>query len=113
MAVGNGKPEWARAFVEEEGVDFPVYTDPARLTYKAFGMKSGVRAVNARVGKHGARAAAAGFHQTKTRGSASQAGGIIAFDGDGTVVYEHIEAEIGDLCDLDDLLTALRAVNPG
>lgn len=72
-------------------------------------MKRGARAVlNPKVSKHGARAAASGFRQTKTRGDATQIGGVLAFAPDGSVVFEHIENEAGDLCDLDELLTALR-----
>lgn len=110
MAIGNGKPHWGKAFVEEEGIDFPVFTDPSRESYKAFGMKRGFRAVTgAKTMKHGARAAAGGFRQTKTKGDATQIGGVLVIDGDGTVVWEHIEQEAGDLCDFGELIAALQA----
>jgi hypothetical protein len=73
-------------------------------------MKRGALAVlSPKVTKHGARAAASGHRQTKTRGDATQIGGVVVFAADGEPIWEHIENEAGDLCDLDELLTALEA----
>jgi hypothetical protein len=108
IAIGNGHAHWARAFIEEEGVDFPVYVDPSRESYDVFGMKRGVfEGMNLRTLGHGRRARRAGFRQTAVRGDPTQNGGVVVFDENGDVVYAHVEAETGDLANLDDVIAAL------
>ena len=63
--------------------------------------------LNARTVAHGARAVAAGHHQTSTRGDGYQNGGVVVIDADGALLYRHVEREAGDLADLDDVMEAL------
>ena len=86
-----------------------LYVDPSRETYKSWDMKRGPATVTGpRTLAHAARATAAGFRQSATRGSVTQIGGVIVFAADGTVLYEHIESEAGDIADYNEVLHALR-----
>lgn len=108
VAIGNGHERWARAFIEEEGVDFPVYVDPSRASYEHFGMKRGMSEVfGPKSVKHSMRAMSQGHFQTKTRGDAFQNGGVVVIDDEGEIVYRHVEDEAGDLADLDEVIAAL------
>lgn len=109
VAIGNGHEHWARAFIEDEGVTFPVYVDPGRSSYEHFGMRRGVSQVlGPRSVKHSLRAMSQGHFQSQTRGDALQNGGVIVLDESGDIVYEHIENEAGDLADLDEVIAALN-----
>lgn len=57
--------------------------------------------------RHGRRARQAGFRQTAVRGDPTQNGGVVVFDENGELIYAHIEAQTGDLADLDDVIAAL------
>lgn len=108
IAIGNGQAHWAEAFIEDEDIDFPVYVDPGRRAYADFGMKRSLMGVlGPKSVKHGVRAMKNGHYQTQTRGDAFQNGGVIVLDANGDIVYEHIEAEAGDLADLDEVIAAL------
>lgn len=108
IAIGNGNAHWAKSFIEDEKVEFPVYVDPGRLTYEHFGMRRSLtRVFGPRSIRHGMRAMKGGHFQTQTRGDAFQNGGVIVLDAAGNIVYEHIEAEAGDLADLDEVIAAL------
>ena len=110
IAVGNGSAYWGKAFVAEEKVDYPVFTDPGKRSYDAFGMKRSVLGVlKMKVLSHGKRATKKGFKQTRVRGDPFQLGGVIVLAADGAVTYEHIENEAGDLADLDLVIAALTA----
>lgn len=109
IAIGNGHARWAREFIEEEGIDFPVYIDPGRRSYDHFGMRRGAtEVINPRVLMNSLRALGKGFRQTPTRGDGFQNGGIVVVDADGDVLYTHIEQESGDLADLDEVVAVLQ-----
>lgn len=109
VAIGNGSVEHAIDFRDSEGVDIDLYVDPSRKTYKAWDMKRGpLTLAGPKPLAHSARAVAAGFRQSETRGSISQVGGVIVLDADGTTLYEHIESEAGDIADYDEVVDALR-----
>lgn len=108
VAIGNGNAEWAKAFIDAENVDFPVFVDPSRQTYDAFGMRRGaLEGMNLRTMRHGRRARKAGFRQTAVRGDPVQNGGVVVFDENAEIIYAHVEQETGDLADLDKVIEAL------
>lgn len=111
IAIGNGTPRWGKAFVESENVDFDVFADPSRSSYKVFGMKHSMTALlNPKVFKHGARAASKGFKQTATRGNPFQNGGVVVLDAAGEVRFVHVENETGDLANMDEVMAALAEI---
>lgn len=108
IAIGNGNAQWARAFIESENIDFPVFVDPSRQSYDAFGMKRGTSEVmTLKSLRHAARAMSRGFRQSATRGDPVQIGGVVVFDASGEMIYTHLEEEAGDLADLDEVIAAL------
>jgi peroxiredoxin len=113
VIVGNGAPDFARAFREELGLDVPLYTDPTRRTYALAGFKRGVLATFSPRGvTHAARALRKGFRQTATRGDALQQGGLLVVDRDGRILYAHRDSEAGDLASNEEVLAALRSSPP-
>lgn len=109
VAIGNGSADHARDFLESEGVSIELYVDPSRATYKSWDMKRGpAKVTGPKTLTHAARAMAAGFRQSETRGSVTQIGGVVVFAADGTVLYEHIESEAGDIADYEEVVDALR-----
>lgn len=108
IAIGSGHPRWARDFIEEEGVDFPVFVDPGVRSYEHFGMKRGLGEVaTLKSLRHAARALGGGHRQSPVRGDGLQNGGVVVTDSSGNVVYKHVEQETGDLADLDEVIAAL------
>lgn len=109
IAIGNGHAHWARRFIEEEGIDFPIFIDPGLRSYEHFGMKRGLGEVlGLKSLIHAGRALTSGHRQSDIRGDGLQNGGIVIVDENGDVVYSHIEEETGDLADLDEVMAALR-----
>jgi len=108
VAIGSGGPHFARVFVEDLGVTFPVYSDETRRSYAAFERKRDRLAlIRPYVDKNAARATKAGFHQTSVQGDAWQNGGVVVVRPGGELAFVHIENEAGDLADLDAVLAAI------
>ncbi len=108
IAIGNGNAHWAKAFIDQENVTFPVFVDPGLKSYEHFGMKRGlgeVMTVKSLV--HAGRALGGGHRQSGIRGDGIQNGGVVVLDEGGNVIYEHIEQQTGDLADLDEVIAAL------
>ena len=108
IAIGNGHAHWAQAFIDDEGIEFPVFVDPGRRSYKEFGMQHGRRKVfNRKTKAHSERARDSGFRQTATKGDPFQNGGVVVLDEAGDVIFSHVEEVTGDLADLDQVIAAL------
>lgn len=108
IAIGSGHARWARDFIEEQGVEFPVFVDPGVRSYEHFGMKRGLReVVTLKSVRHAGRALSAGHRQSPIRGDGLQNGGVVVTNANGDVVYKHVEQETGDLADLDEVIAAI------
>jgi len=108
IAIGNGQPHWAQAFIVDEDIDFPVYVDPSRQSYEAYQMRRGATEVfSLRSLRNAARATREGFRQTETRGDPVQNGGVVVVGESREILYLHVEREAGDLADLDEVIAAL------
>lgn len=109
VVVGNGSPEHAQWFIEDTGVDVPLYTDPTLKVYEAADARGGLlTALNPRAIFAALRTFRAGFRQSKTMGEGLQQGGILIITPDGDVPYHYISAHAGDHPDPEDILTALK-----
>lgn len=110
LVVGNGGPHFARAFVEERNVTFPVYVDPERVTYRAAGLKRGVGTVlRPGVVKNGLRALAGGHIQGAVRGDPWQQGGVFVFGPGNEEFLAHVSETPGDHPTSEQVLDALSA----
>ena len=107
--VGNGGRRFARAFVEELGLDVPVYVDPGLRAYEALGLRRGVVAALASpsVLAHAARAMRAGFRQKGVQGDPWQLGGVFVVAPGGELRYAYASEAAGDHPPLDAVLATL------
>src|SRR5947209_13893739 len=72
--IGSGSPHFAHAFVEDQHIEMPVYSDEARKSFEAAGLKRGVGAMlDPRMIVKGATAIFK-HRQRKTMGDALQQG---------------------------------------
>jgi len=111
VVVGNGRPEHAQAFKEEQHITFPLLVDPAMEAYRAAGLKRGIKdAVNLRTAKNVLRAFRKGFRQTSVQGDPWQLGGAFVIDPKGRVFLNHVSREAGDHPDPEDILAAIKRI---
>lgn len=110
VVVGNGGPHFARAFVEEQQIGFPVYVDPERATYRAAGLKRSVAStLRPSALKNAARALAGGHMQGAVRGDAWQLGGVFVFGPGHREYLAYTSEAAGDHPPVERILEALPA----
>ncbi len=115
VLLGNGKPHHAKWFLEDTGLDVPVYCDPELAAYAAAGLKRTVLSVfNPAALGAAVRAYRAGNRQTKTKGDPWQQGGVLVLDRRQGITkpvrYQHISGFAGDRVPMGKVLTALGVV---
>jgi hypothetical protein len=109
LLLGHGNPVHAGDFSRQVGLAGHVFTDPARILYRALGMKHGVlRVYNLESSRHMARATRAGFRNRKVVGDRWQLGGTVVLDEQGAITYRHVSEVAGDHGSVSDVLFALR-----
>ena len=104
--IGNGKPEQARQFADEQRVNFPLYTDPSLRTYEAAGFHNGL-SVSPSILWKSVKAMAQGHFQTTTKGTASQDGGVYVFDRGGKQLWAYIGKDASDHPTIEQMLEPL------
>ena len=111
VIVGNGAPAHAQRFEDNSGLIGQVFTDPAKHTYRALGMKHGlVHTFNLDTVRNAFRAYRAGFRQKRQQGDPWQQGGTAVFDQQGRLVFLHVAEAAGDHAERGALLAALDAL---
>lgn len=112
--VGNGKPHFARAFRDEQGITAPLYVAPDLAAYEAFGFEQGVGSTFAPGSVvHAARALLGGHRQGAVMGAPFQQGGIALVLPDGSVQYLYRSREAGDHPSTAEVLAAVKAALGG
>jgi AhpC/TSA antioxidant enzyme len=114
FVVGNGLPQQAKWFAEDTGLrEEQLFTDPARATYKAAGLKRGfLRTMGPAVWAKGRRARQGGFKQSGVKGDPWQEGGVFVVTPDGSVPYSYISETAGDHPEPADVVAAVEAATP-
>lgn len=109
VMIGNGAPNFAKAFQEDFSITTPILVDPSLESYRALGMRRGIFATlfSGKVLLHAARALRGGFRQGKTRGDHFQLGGVLVVRPDGVVLYRYQSETAGDHPPLADIIAAL------
>ena len=108
VVVGSGSVVAARAFRDEQQINFPLYTDPSLKSYRAAGLKRGLATVlNARSAVHAIGAVFGGFGQSRTQGDGIQQGGAFVIDTGGHERFSYVSREAGDHPDPEKFLLAL------
>ena len=114
VVVGHSSLPYAKAFVEETGIELPVYVDEKRLLYQALEFKRPLLAfLTPKVFKRAAEARRNGFSQPGVHGDAFQLGGVILRLPDGSMPYRYASHFPGDHPDLDDLKAEVAMVIEG
>lgn len=110
VVVGNGRPDQAADFRDDQEISFPLLVDPELRAYKAAGLKRSVMsAIGPKVFTHAFRALRAGKLQGRTQGDPWQQGGIFVIRPDGRVKFAYVSQEAGDHPDPADILAALES----
>ncbi|MFN7973965.1 MAG: AhpC/TSA family protein [Acidobacteriota bacterium] len=111
VLVGNGSAAQAAAFVKEQGLDVPVFTDPSLAVYKAAGLARNVLGV---FGPSSAVAAAKttlkGFLPTGIQGDALQLGGTFIVMPGGRIPWSYTAKHAGNHPTPDQVIAALGRV---
>lgn len=111
VILGNGTSQHARWFVEDTGLDVPLYTDPSLETYDIVGARRGFRSsMNGSTVRASLRAMRKGFRQGKTRGEGFQQGGVFVITPDNEAAYAYVSRFAGDHPDPEDAVAALEKV---
>ena len=108
VIVGHSSVRYAKAFVEETGVDLPVYVDKDRVVYKALEFKRPLLGIlNPKVMVRAAAGRKQGFSQPGVHGDAFQLGGVVLRMPDGSMPYRYTSLFAGDHPPVDELKAAV------
>ena len=108
VVVGNGLPFQARAFRDEQRVDFPLLVDPGLKAYKAAGLKrSALATLNPVAALRAVKSMSHGFRQGANAGDPWQQGGAFVIGPSGDVRLAFVSSGAGDHPDGKDLVAAL------
>lgn len=115
VVIGHSSLRYAKAFVDETGIELPVYVDEKREIYKALEFKRPILAfLTPKVFKRAAQARKEGFTQPGVHGDAFQLGGVLLRMPDGSTPYKYSSQFPGDHPTLDDLKAAVsKALRKG
>ncbi len=106
--IGIGNRHFAEAFRKQFDIQSPLYVDPTRDTYRALGMRSGLRAIfNLRSLRNMMRSLRAGFRPGLIQGDGRQLGGVVVVRPGGQVAYSYASSAGGDHPPLAAILRAL------
>lgn len=113
IVIGNGTPLMAEAFIEETGLEVPLYTNPGREVYRALGAKRpGAGAfLHPRLWWNLARALLRGNPPRRVQGDAAQLGGVFVVRPGGAMSYAYRSDLAGDHPSNADLVRAARAAS--
>ena len=106
--IGSGNPHHAGWFAERMRLAGAVFTDPARVAYRALGLKHGIlRSVGPRTFGNALRAFNGGHRPATTQGDPWQQGGTLVVSQAGDLEYLHRSEVAGDHAPIADVLAAL------
>ena len=111
VIIGNGRPEHAKAFALRMGMTGGVYTDPSRATYRALGMRGGIKhSLDLELFGNALRAFRGGHRQKALQGDPWQQGGAIVVSPDSTLEYAYVSRTAGDHPPVAEILAVLDQV---
>lgn len=110
--IGNGTPLMAQAFVEETGLEVPLYTNPGREVYRALGARrpSLLAMLDPRLWLNGLRAMSRGYLPHRVQGDAAQLGGVFLILPDASMPFAHRSDRGGDYPSNASILDAVRSL---
>ncbi len=106
VVIGNGAPNFIKAFREDTGYQGKLFTDPSLNTYKTLNLKRSVGSLfGLKSVKEGLRAAVSGYLQTEIQGDALQQGGAIIVGPGDVLHYVYRNSEAGDHAPIQEMLS--------
>ena len=109
-AIGNGTAAHVAWFVEDMApIDYPVWTDPTLVVYRAAGLKHGLlRTIGPKPTTNYARGLLRGFaNKGGLMGDGQQQGGAMIVRADGTVPFVHVAEVLGEHVDASAMIAAI------
>jgi len=111
VAVGTGDERYAKGFVEDERVPFPVLVDDSATAAHAASVKKvnfATLLFDPRSMKGARQAHREGYRVKKSGRRVNQLGATFVLGPGSTVRYEHIDIHTADHAPLDEVLAAVR-----
>ena len=109
VVVSFGKPEQARAWLDQTNVPFILLLDPERKAYRAYGLEySLLRSWRLNVWQRYAQLILSGRKWRGIQGDSGQLGGDIIVDSTGRILLAFRSRDPTDRPDIQSLLAALR-----
>jgi peroxiredoxin len=122
VAIGQGTPEQAAKFKEDQGVEIQLLVDPERLSYQAAGAKIATRSelIGPRVIARALawtitsrwRLGSIAVHQGRLVDHPAQLGGVLVVARDGSIRYSHMSEDASDNPPVSEVLAAVQAIRP-
>ena len=108
-AIGTGGKRYAKAFIEDEQVPFPVLLDEDGSAAEIVGTRtfSAASMVNPGQLVAGVRSFAKGNRQHNAGRRPMQLGATLVIASDGEILYEDFEDYAGDHADIDEVIASL------
>jgi len=110
VIVGSGNPSMAAFFAEDYGVTTPLFTDPTREVYQAFGARRPTRSalLNPRLYWNGLRVMLRGHWPGKVQGDLAQLEGVFVILPNGDMPFAYHSRVAGDLPSIPRVLDELK-----
>lgn len=112
VAIGQGTPEEAAWFRQQFRLPFPVFADPERQAYRAFGLGAArlTDVTKPSLLIAAARTVASGIVPGRTMGDRRQLPGTFIIDREGILRWARPARHAADLATTDDILAAARGL---
>ena len=109
VALGTGDARYARAFIEEEHIPFPVLLDEEGDAARAASVRRGgvMQLVGPQTIGGALKATAAGHRQHRTGRRGTQLGATFVIGPGDVVRYEHVDRDVSDHAPIEDVLAAI------
>jgi peroxiredoxin len=112
VAVGTGDERYAKAFVADEDITFPVLVDDAAEAARAASIKKvnfATLLFDPRSMKGARQAHRDGYRVKKSGRRVNQLGATFVLGPGSNIRYEHVDIHTADHAPLDDVLAAVRS----
>ena len=109
VAIGTGDERYARAFIEDEEIPFPVFLDELGEAAEIASLKRGgwLQLAGPQTMPGAMRATAGGHRQHRTGKRPKQLGATFVIGPGDALRYEHVDKDVSDHAPIDEVLTAL------
>ena len=109
VAIGTGDARYARAFIDDEEIPFPVLLDEEAEAADAASVRTGrmMQLMGPRTAAGVAKAVAAGKRQHRLGKRTRQLGATFVIGPGDVVHYEHLDDDVSDHAPIDDVIAAI------